>query len=216
MKDRAALLLAFSAFFLLLGLACVNQLWQKTLWVAMGFVLLVIGIVFVVLCRRGKWHWLAAGGLLLGYGLYLALGFRSADLGNFFPDGCTVESVDIISAATSERIIWTPGGGEPALSEQNGRLFIDGGSADGMAQRAEELVICNYWRPGAAESTKVSEISVYFTGGDVSGRLSLYQNGGAEYSISAPRADESRQWNRGLIFGDLTDLLPDDVADLLP
>ena len=217
MKKRcASLLLVLSIFFLVLGIISFGDIQRKTLFTAVGIIFVASGIVFAALSRGKKWHWLAAGSLIIGYGLYLALGFQTADLGSFFPDGWTVESVDIISAKTGERIIWTPGGGEPALSEEGDQLILSGGNAEGMAQKAKEIVIRDYWRPGAMESSKISEISVYLTNGESSSRLSLYQDGGAEYSIADPLEDGGRQWSHWLLFGDLTDILPQEVIELLP
>ena len=85
-----------------------------------------------------------------------------------------------------------------------------------MAQKAKEIVIRDYWRPGAMESSKIAEIWVYLTNGESSSRLSLYQDGGAEYSIADPLEDGGRQWSHWLLFGDLTDILPQEVIELLP
>lgn len=217
MKKYASLLLSLSIFFLALDIISFGDIQEKTLFTAAGIVFGVAGIVFVAACRsRAKRHWLTAGGLVIGYGLYLTLGFQTSDLGSFFPDGYMIESVDIILATTGERVIWTPGGGEPELSDEDGWLILNGGSAESMAQKAEDIIIRNYWWPGAMESSKVSEISVYLTNGESSSRLSLYQDGGAEYSIAESLEDSGRQWSHWLLFGDLTDLLPQEIIDLLP
>ena len=216
MKKCTSFLLAFSLLFLVLGVASIDDIQRKTLFTAAGIVFGAAGVIFAALSHGKKWNWLAAGGLVIGYGLYLILGFHTADLGDFFPDGWAVESVDLISAETNERILWTPGGGEPTLSDASGRPVLSGGSAEGMALNAKDIVLRDYWRPGAMESSKVSEISVYFTNGESSGRLSLYQDGGAEYSIAEPSQDGGRQWSRWLLFGDLTDILPQEVIALLP
>lgn len=165
--------------------------------------------------RCGKWHWLAAGGLVLGYGLYLGLGFRSDTLGSFFPEGFTIESVDLISAATGERVIWMPGAGEPQLSNENGYPVLTGGSADRLASQAENIVVRNHWCPGAVKSSTISEISVYLTNGEAAGRLSLYQSGGAEYEIAGSLQSGSRQLRHCLLFGDLTDIVPQEVIAVL-
>ncbi len=217
MKRRAAILLAFSILFLVLGVIAIDDIQRKPLFTALGILFGVAGMIFTFIdCRHSKRHWLTAGGLIIGYGLYLGLGFRSATLGSFFPEGFTVESVDLISAVTNERVIWTPGAGEPQLSDENGYPALIGGSADEMAIQAENIVVRSYWWPGAVKSSKISEISVYLTNGEVSGRVSLYQSGGAEYEIMDSLQSGSRQLRHCLLFGDLTDILPEEVTALFP
>ena len=191
-----------------------HQFQLKSLFFALGIILSAAAVVMLCVNKKRSKIFFISLAVFAAYMIFFVFGFHTKTLADFVPDGYSIEYVEIRMADESKSVAWTPGGGSPVITENDGtHISIEGGSAEDMMGLMEEITLRDYWLTGAEAEGKISDIIIYLAadGGEFS--ISVYcMDKEATIFFHEKGKSSSSRW---MIFDSLDKLIPSEVMGLI-